>query len=1168
MSSFVHLHVHSEYSLFHGAARISHLVEQASFLGMDALALTDEGVMYGVVSFYKACKRKNIKPIIGCQVYVTGASVMDIAPLKEGTCYPLLLLAKDINGYQNLIKICSMGQMQRYDHHLPKVHINDLLAHAQGIVCISVCVYGEISQYLLKNRQTEAEAIVEQYVSVFGSDFYLELHDHGTAEQKLANQQLISLATRMDVQLVATNEVYYVRQEDAYIQHVIHCIRTGEVLNEQIATQEGTDQRYLKRQAEMSKLFSYVPKALENSRSISMKCNVELVFDQFILPQYHSLPVGSTASNFLRELCMKGLKSRYENHHLWMDTKAKEKLVQRLNDELAVIQKMDFTDYFLIVWDFVSFAHCNGIATGPGRGSSAGSLVAYVLRITNVDPVEHQLLFERFLNPDRMTMPDIDIDFSDERRDEVIQYVATKYGSDCVAQIITFGTLAARAAVRDVGRVLQMSLYDVDRIARLIPSQLGISLAQALVCTPKLAEVYKNNDNVRKLLQTAMKVEGTIRHASTHAAGIVISHTPLTHYVPLQKGNGEIAITQYDMNSLQAIGLLKIDILGLRTLSIMERCQQFIGLPAAHLDEQTNGYDDAKTYDMLSQGETIGIFQLESAGVRRVLKELKPTKFEDIITVLALYRPGPMDFIPQYIKAKRGEVEVVYANERLRSILKDTFGIIIYQEQIMHIAFHMAGFTLAQADVLRRSISKKNKAVLEQQRARFVQGSVQQGYTEQEANEVYAMIVRFANYGFPRAHAAAYGVIAFQMTYLKAHYPVEFMAAMLTSVIGNKKKVAQYVMECRKMDILILPPDVNKSRRWFSPVLVTQINENKRTQFKDDVVRGCIQIGLAAIKNVGTQVVDHLLHIRKKNPFVSLLDFCRRVDLRICNKRVIECLIQVGAFDEWCEHRAQLLSILEDTISGVLNWKKERDELQIELFDFDFVETCNWEIVLADIDRLSLAQQLELERDLLGFYISGHPLDGYEQWRCAHNIQSITEVMEVVSDQRVVTIGRVVSLKKIYTKKGNPMAFLELEDQIQCCETVLFPEVWRTSQNYVQKGELLRVRGTIQWEEEQCKLLAEEVQLLRPESIKHTTCDDELTSAKLFIKIPASLNDTTILEKLKTILQQHPGNMDTVLFYEQKQQGFALSKNYLIFPSRSLLNDIQALLGKGTVKVR
>ncbi|MCH1640220.1 DNA polymerase III subunit alpha [Paenibacillus timonensis] len=1242
MDSFVHLHVHSEYSLLDGAARLEDLVAKAAASGMKALALTDHGVMYGAVPFYKLCQKHGIKPIIGCEAYFTAGSRKERGSRQDQPIHHLILLAKNETGYRNLMKLCSIGHLEGF-HYKPRIDWDVLERHREGLVCLSACLGGEVPFHLLRGHYEEAKKAALRYQAAFGEDFYLELQDHGIPEQKKVNPLLVQLAREIGAQLVVTNDAHYLSKEDAEVQDVLICVGTGKTVDDEDRLKMHTNQLYLKTAEEMAELFPHLPEAYANTAKIADSCELELEFDRHILPAYRPIPEGQTAGSYLAELCQQGLADRYGELEVWRDPAEREKLEQRLRYELEIIASMGFSDYFLIVWDFIAFAHRNGIATGPGRGSSAGSLVAYVLRITDVDPIKYNLLFERFLNPERVTMPDIDIDFSDERRDEVIAYVVDKYGAEHVAQIITFGTMAARAAVRDVGRALNVPFGEVDKVAKLIPGHLPIE--RALKETPDLKAMYDGSERVKGLLDMAMKVEGMPRHASTHAAGVVISRDPLTDAVPLQAGSEHTALTQYSMENLEAIGLLKMDFLGLRTLSIIERCMNWIREQTGSApDFRLVPDDDPATYDMLGRGETTGVFQLESTGMRRVLKELKPSVFEDIISVNALYRPGPMEFIPKFIASKHGQIGVEYPHRDLEPILKDTYGIIVYQEQIMQIASKMAGFSLGEADLLRRAVSKKKREVLDEQRSHFVGGSVAQGYSEAEANAVYDMIVRFADYGFPRAHAAAYGVLAFQTAYLKAHYPVQFMASMLTAVTGSHRKVAEYIVECRRMGITVLPPDVNESSVLFTPQAGAG-NGTAEAGAEDDSVEpgressslGVIRFGLAAIKNVGTQAIDSILRERKERPFDSLLDFCRRVDLRTCNKRVIESLIQGGAFDSLPGHRAQLLAMLDETVEAALKWRKERDDLQIQLFDF--VESPNWDIEYPDVPKFTAGQQLDLERELLGLYLSGHPLDDFDALLEGDGVERLMDLAEAPDETRTVVAGMVVSVKTITTKQGKAMAFMELEDQIERCEVVLFPEVWRRSAAHVEKGALLALRGVVQQQDEGFKLLADEVAPLSEQSLAQLRRglargrgagaagarggasgaaagpraaagapagaaggqrpasaagpgaaarpaapaaaapgaapapgarrgQEKTPAQRVFIKITAAAENARLLERLKLLLEQHPGPVATVLFYESTGKLLALTERYSIKPSPALIREMEQMLGSDTVKIR
>ncbi|WP_138752465.1 DNA polymerase III subunit alpha [Paenibacillus sinopodophylli] len=1211
--SFVHLHVHSEYSLLDGAARIRDLTARAAELGMKALALTDHGVMYGAIPFYKACRARGIKPIIGCELYLTTGSRFEKGARKDNPTYHLIVLAKNEIGYRNLMKLCSIGHLEGF-HYKPRVDFEVLRSHSEGLICLSSCLGSEISQHLLHDRTEEARTSALRYKEIFGDDFYLELQDHGLLEQKKVNLAMIQLAEAVGVKLAATNDVHYLQAEDAVMQDVLICIGTGKTTEDEGRLRMHSDQMYLKSTEEMALLYRHVPEAISNTIEIADKCELELTFGRAALPVFRPVPSAMSSSDYLAALCIDGLAARYAG--LPLDQEFMQKAEQRLEYELSVIDKMGFSDYFLIVWDFIRFAHESGIRTGPGRGSSAGSLVAYTLRITDVDPLKYKLLFERFLNPERISMPDIDIDFNDERRDEVIAYVAAKYGDEHVAQIITFGTMAAKAAVRDVGRAMNVPFHEVDRAAKLIPNQLGITLEEALRMSSELREASERQPKTASMLKMAVKVEGMPRHSSTHAAGVVISQEPLTNHTPIQTGSEQIPLTQYSMEHLESIGLLKMDFLGLRTLSILERALQAIKEQHGKIiDFQSISDNDPATYAMLSRGDTTGIFQLESAGVRRVLKELKPTEFEDIVSVLALYRPGPMEFIPKYIQGKHGLVTVEYPHHSLEPILSETYGIIVYQEQIMQIASLMAGFSLGEADLLRRAVSKKKREVLDEERAHFVKGSLMQGYSDEEANRVYDMIVRFADYGFPRAHAAAYGVLAFQTAWLKANYPIPFMASMLASVTGNQRKTAEYVDECRRMGIAVWPPDVNESSVSFTPT------------------EQAVRFGLASIKNVGTQAIDALMKERQERPFESLLDLCQRVDLRVVNKRVLESLIQAGAFDTLPGHRAQLLAALEETVETAVKWRKEREELQIEMFGLDEIQ--NWDVELPDIRPYTTGQQLDFERELLGLYLSGHPLDAAEQQLAPLGLDRLLELSDA-KDGTIAIVGvMVVSIKPFTNKKGLSMGFIELEDRIMRVEAVVFPAVWKRIGSKLAKGGLAIIQATVQQQDDDYKLLVEDCvpiadtdmdlrehaarlqkqakaraartsssgaassqtaaqstpasaearngQPLRSkatlvsgadhtvaavgEGVK-TTLQADRKPQRAYIKISSQMEQPVILEQLKVLLASHPGQLATVLFYEQSQKSIALSDSYRVKPSSQLIAAAEKLLGAGTIIVR
>ncbi|MBD3917689.1 DNA polymerase III subunit alpha [Paenibacillus sp. PR3] len=1262
---FVHLHVHSEYSLLDGAARIRDLAARAAELGMDALALTDHGVMYGAIPFYKACREHGIRPIIGCEVYTTAGSRFDKGTRKDNPIYHLILLAKNETGYRNLMKLVSIGHLEGM-HYKPRIDMEALANHAEGLICLSSCLGGEVPQHLLHGRSDEAKAAAQRHQAIFGDDYYIELQDHGLLEQRKVMPELITLARELGIKLAATNDAHYLQPEDAAMQDVLICIGTGKTVDDEDRLKMATDQLYLKSGDEMAALFRHVPEAIANTLEIADKCRLELTLGRAALPTFRPVPEAMTSADYLAELCRGGLEERYEG---MPSAEAKE----RLQYELAVIERMGYSDYFLIVWDFIRFSHERGIRTGPGRGSSAGSLVAYVLHITDVDPLKYKLLFERFLNPERISMPDIDIDFNDERRDEVIAYVSAKYGEEHVAQIITFGTMAAKAAVRDVGRAMNVSYGEVDRAAKLIPNQLGITLEEALRTSAELRDACAKQPRTDALLKMAMKVEGMPRHASTHAAGVVISQEPLTHYVPLQAGTERTALTQYSMENLEAVGLLKMDFLGLRTLSIVERTLRWVKeLYGRDIDFRHVRDDDPLTYAMIGRGETTGIFQLESTGMRRVLKEMKPSAFEDIISVLALYRPGPMEFIPKYIQGKHGLAEVSYPHPSLEPILSDTYGIIVYQEQIMQIASAMAGFSLGEADLLRRAVSKKKREILDEERAHFVAGSLKQGYSSEDANHVYDMIVRFADYGFPRAHAAAYGVLAFQTAYLKAHYPVPFMASMLASVTGNQRKTAEYVDECRRMGIAVLPPDVNESGVTFTPVK-GNAGETQDAEDAEEASQtagagldtgdsdGAIRFGLAAVKNVGTQAIESIMKERVERPYDSLADLCRRVDLRVVNKRVMESLVMSGATDSLPGHRAQLLGALDEIVEAAAKWRKDREELQLDLFGFE--EVINWEVELPEVRPYTTGQKLELERELLGLYLSGHPIDAAEESLAPHGVDRLVDLAEQPDGTLAVLPVMVVSTKPMMTRKGQAMAFLEVEDRIMRVEAVAFPAFWKRHAEKLEKGGIVLALAAVQHQDDDFKLLLEDVVPLdgpdpnlagqvrrlrqqarvrspraageapartggaapgpagagtadaaasrssigsgasasaarqpsaaaprreaaappagakpageRPPqgaeggaAVQPRQAPPAKRAQRVYVKIAAGREHSSVLEKLKQLLVSHHGPLATVLFYERDQRMLALSEQYSVKPSPELFSAVEGLLGKGAIAVK
>ncbi len=1063
MSGFTHLHVHTEYSLLDGAARVTNIVAAAKKLGMSALAITDHGSMYGAIPFYQACRKNGIKPIIGCEIYVTPGQRTERVSRQEMKTYHLVLLAANEQGYRNLMKIVSIGHLEGF-YYRPRVDKETLEKYSEGIIALSACLSGEVDDWLLADNYEAAKTAALTYRRIFGADnFYLEMQDHGLPEEARVIPAIIKLSEETGIPLVATNDVHYIEQADSLIQDVLITIGTGTTLDDPNRMQFGTDQFFLSDETHMRKRFAHRPDAVDNTQKIAERCNLTIELGQSLLPSY-PLADGVAAIDYLRALATRGAEKRY--------TKPTSEHLERLNYELSVIENMGFADYFLIVWDFMKYAHKEGIMTGPGRGSAAGSIIAYCLGITDVDPIKYGLLFERFLNPERINMPDIDIDFNYERRDEVIQYVSEKYGFDHVSQIITFGTFAAKAAIRDVGRVMGIPYNQVDRIAKAVPLQVGITIERALADVKDLQDAYNNDPQLRQLIDIAMKIEGMPRHHSTHAAGVIIADKQLTEYTPLQQGIDNLSLSQYTMGILEEIGLLKMDFLGLRNLTIIEKAIKLIGETTGKriiLDDIPE--NDPATYQLLANGDTKGVFQLESAGINKVLRELKPSNFEDIVAVVALYRPGPMDFIPDFIAAKHGRKKIEYPHESLEPILRDTYGIIVYQEQIMQIASTMAGFSLGEADLLRRAVSKKDREILEREREHFVVGAISKGYNQAVANDVYDMIVRFANYGFNRSHAVAYSVIAYQTAYLKANYSVEFMTALISESMGNSKKVVEYIEEARRKGIEILPPDVKKSQASFS------------------IENGSIRIGLAGIKNIGDSVIDAILTERDNTrECATVLDFCMNSDSKLSTRKVMESLILSGAFDSFGVHRAKLMGNLDDLLERINQKRKLEADLQIYLFD-DLTNEVNNEFDWIDVREFPFIDLLKKEKEVLGLYLSGHPLSSYQEILARYTTHEYDE-LEQLDDRAIVRLGGLVTdIKQILTKKKDQMAFVRLEILADEVELIFFPEAFRRYKAELELDRGILIEGIISHNEEITKIIVNKMVTLDAVVLPNKTND-------------------------------------------------------------------------------
>jgi DNA polymerase-3 subunit alpha len=1042
---FVHLHLHTEYSLLDGANRIEALADRVADLSMPAVAMTDHGVLFGTIPFYKAMKKRGIKPIIGCELYVAPSS--RFVRSGQEPYYHLTVLAETYEGYKNLVKLVSAGFTEGF-YYKPRVDYELLNRHRQGLIALSGCLGAEVPRKFVDGQVEEARRALGRYQEIFGREnFYVELQDHGLPQQGRLNEWLL----QQGIPPVATNDAHYLYPEDARMQDVLICIGTNKTLDDPNRLRMETRELYVKSAEEMSYRFRHIPGALENTIEIAARCDVKLPFGELHLPNY-ALPPGYDEASYLRKLCEERLAPRYGGK---VPAGAKE----RLEHELNVIISMGFPGYFLIVWDFVDWARQRGIPVGPGRGSGASSLVAYLLGITDVDPLRHGLLFERFLNPERVDMPDFDIDFCYERRGEVIEYVHRKYGAECVAQVITFNTMAARAAVRDVGRALGMPYGEVDRVAKLLPW--GRDLSTALQQVPELQEAYQKEERVRDLIDTARKVEGMPRNPSVHAAGVVITAEPLVEHVPLYKSGDDQVVTQYDMDQLKEIGLLKMDFLGLRTLTVIDHAVKEIKKTDPTFSLDAIPEDDPATFAMIARGETLGLFQIEAGWVADVLRQMKPNRFEDLVATISLCRPGPMEHIPDYIRGKENPASVRYLHPDLEPILGETYGVMVYQEQIIQIAHQLAGMSLGQADMLRRAVAKKKREDLEYWGRRFMEAMIARGYEAPMVEALYDQIIRFANYGFNKCHATPYAKVAYQTAYLKCHYPGAFMAALLNSVIGWEGKTALYLEEARRLKLQTLPPNINESGARFA------------------AAGGAIIFGLGAVKNIGWTAVEAILQARAEGgPFRSLADFCDRVDLRHLNRRAIESLIKAGAFDQLGGHRGQLLAALDEMLEEAAKKQRYRLAGQISLFDLGVDEAAGSQMKLPDLPPLPPQQLLNMEKEVLGFYISGHPLRPYQEQLEAVGALPVGTLPEQPDGARVTVGGVLVGLKQITTKAGAPMAFLTLSDQTGELEVVLFPRVLQAVGRKLAVDVPLLVRGKLQVEEEAVKLIAEELFLL------------------------------------------------------------------------------------------
>ncbi len=1087
MGDFVHLHIHSEYSLLDGANRIKELPKIAKKLGMDSIAITDHGVMYGAIEFYKACKAEGIKPIIGCEVYVAPRSRFDKEAGIDNKYNHLILLAKNNNGYKNLSKLVSIGFTEGY-YYKPRIDLETLEKYHEDLICCSACLAGSLPQAILEGNMEKAEEIALWYKNLFGEDYYLEIQTNTLKEQTLVNQKLVGLSRKLNIPLVATNDAHYTRKEDAYNHEVLLCIQTGKKMSDTDRMRFATNDFYIKSPEEVKGFFPNLPEALENTVKIAQKCNVEFEFGHTILPNYEVPKEFATHYDYFKKLCDEGIIKRYGQE-------PPKEILDRMEYEISVIKKMGYVDYFLIVWDFINWAKLQGIPVGPGRGSGAGSIVAYAIGITDIDPIKYNLLFERFLNPERISMPDFDVDFCYERRQEVIDYVARKYGRDHVSQIITFGTMSARMVIRDVGRALDFPYSETDKLAKMVPFAVHMTISKAMEQNRELRELYEGNEEIHKLLDIAIGLEGMPRQASTHACGVVITKDPVDTYVPLYVNDGAIS-TQYTMTILEELGLLKMDFLGLRTLTVIQ--------DAVNLVKKNKGIDitfdanmnDPKVYKLWGEGKTVGIFQFESAGMTNFMKELKPDSLEDIIAGVSLYRPGPMDQIPRYIQNKLDPEHAVYTHSSLEPILKVTYGCMVYQEQVMQIVRDLAGYSLGRADLVRRAMGKKKLDIMAKEREIFIHGQVDEegnvvipgcirnGIDEESANKIFDEMAEFAKYAFNKSHAAAYAVVSYRTAYLKAYYPEEFMAATLNSYLGNLDKIPIYVDECRRMNIEILKPDVNKSFTKFT------------------VDNGKIRFGLGSIKNVGISVVDSIVSERNKNgEYKSFTDFCERIQEEAVNKKCIESLIKAGAFDEFGQTRSTLLASFEGIIDTIQNSAKRSFKGQVTMFDLTSMDSAEKEEMkysFIELKEYEDKELLSMEKEMLGIYISGHPLEKIrEQIMQATNINTMQmkEIKEELDStgnttkykdgQNIKYAGIISSIKKKYTKSNKLMAFVSIEDLYGTAEIIVFESVYQNASNLLTTDNVVLVEGRLSIrEDEDVKIVAREIKELKVEEKK------------------------------------------------------------------------------------
>ena len=1146
--AFTHLHVHTEYSLLDGSSKIGELAARAKELGMDSMAITDHGVMYGVIDFYLAARAAGIKPIIGCEVYVSPGSRFDRETVHgEDRYYHLVLLAENNTGYQNLMKIVSKGFVDGF-YYKPRIDEEVMREYHEGIIALSACLAGEVPRYLEKGLYEEAKEAAKRHLEIFGEgNYFLELQDHGIPLQRQVNQGIMRLSKELNIPLVATNDCHYINADDWEAHDILLCIQTGKKVSDENRMRYEGGQYYVKSEEEMRQLFPYAPEAIENTHKIAERCNVEIEFGVTKLPRF-DVPDGYDSWGYLNHLCDEGFALRYPDDD--------GTLRARLDYELGTIKSMGYVDYFLIVWDFINFAKSHGIAVGPGRGSAAGSIVAYCLKITDIDPIRYQLLFERFLNPERVSMPDIDVDFCYERRQEVIDYVVEKYGKDQVAQIVTFGTLAARGVIRDVGRVMDLPYSLCDQVSKMVPAELNITLDLALQKNPELKALYESDEQVKKLIDMSKRLEGLPRHTSMHAAGVVISRTSIDEYVPLSRGADGTIVTQFTMTTLEELGLLKMDFLGLRTLTVIQDAVKMIEKDyGVKLDLEHIDYDDKKVMDSLGTGKNEGVFQLESGGFKTFMKELKPTTLEDIIAGISLYRPGPMDFIPKYLKGKNDPASITYTCPQLEPILKPTYGCIVYQEQVMQIVRDLAGYTLGRSDLVRRAMSKKKAAVMAKERQNFVYGNAEEGVKgciangidEKTANQIYDDMTDFAKYAFNKSHAAAYAVVAYQTAFLKFYYPKEFMAALMTSVMDNTTKVSEYILACRNMGIPILPPDINEGYSGFS------------------VSGNGIRYGLSAIKSVGRAVVDVIIAERENGGlFKSLDDFVSRMSNKEVNKRTLESFIKSGALDTLPGTRKQKLIVSGDLLESKAREKKTVMEGQLSFFDLaPEEEKDNFQITFPNVGEYDKQTLLAFEKETIGIYVSGHPMEEYrEVWEKNVTAKTSDFVVDedgrtVVEDNSNVVIGGMITSKKVKTTKTNQlMAFITIEDLVGTVEVLVFPKIYEKNRPAFTEENKVFVRGRASIGDDPVgKLICEEV-------IPFTDIPNEL-----WLQFENQTFYESHIDDVMAALRDSDGKDRVIMYLKEERKMRRLSENWAVLAGPDLLGRLYRILGEKNVKV-